>query len=245
MKAAFNTLSVVIPVYNEEQYIVQTLERVLRADSLGLRKEVIVVDDKSSDNTWEVLASYVRRKKLEKQVKLLQQPVNRGKGAALKRGFKETTGEIVIVQDADLEYNPDDYVVLLEPFLHYNADVVYGSRFISNKPHRVLYYWHCIANKLLTTLSNVFTNLNLTDMETGYKAFRGQLIRELAYSLRSERFGFEPEITARIAKRRETAVFEVGVSYWGRTYQQGKKINMIDGVLALWQIVYYNIFSRA
>lgn len=244
MDSKFSTISIVIPVYNEEKYITHTLERVLKADTLGLKKELVIIDDKSKDDTWKNLNAYVKKLKKGTPIKLLQQQKNQGKGAALKRAFQETTGDIVLVQDADMEYNPDDYTTLLEPFLHYDADVVYGSRFISNKPHRVLYYWHCVANYFLTLLSNFFTNLNLTDMETGYKVFKGQLIREIAPKLECQRFGFEPEITARIAKKRHLTIFEVGISYWGRTYEDGKKIGVVDGIRALWEIVYYNLFVK-
>jgi len=169
--------------------------------------------------------------------------VNEGKGAALKDGFLASTGDIVIVQDADLEYNPEDYPVLLEPFLKNNADVVYGSRFISNRPHRVLYFWHSQVNFILTTFSNMLTNLNLTDMETGYKVFKGKLIRTIAQKLESKRFGFEPEITARIAKVKEIKIYEVGISYSGRTYAEGKKITWKDGAKAAWEIIRFNLLS--
>jgi glycosyltransferase involved in cell wall biosynthesis len=168
--------------------------------------------------------------------------INEGKGAALKEGLIKSTGDIVLVQDADSEYSPDDYPLMLEPFIRYDADAVYGSRFVSHRPHRVLYYWHSVGNSFLTKMSNFFTNLNLTDMETGYKAFKGELIRHIAPRLQSRRFGFEPEITARLAKIKGVRIFEVGISYWGRTYEEGKKINVIDGFKAIWEIVKFNLF---
>jgi len=167
---------------------------------------------------------------------------NLGKGAALKHGFLKSIGDIVLIQDADLEYDPSDYPLLIRPFIENDVDVIYGSRFISNQPHRVLFYWHYLANIFLTTLSNIFTNLNLTDMETGYKVFRGNIIRQLASDLRSKRFGFEPEITAKISKIENVRIYEVGISYFGRTYKEGKKINWLDGIKAIWEIIKFNLF---
>lgn len=236
-------LSIVIPVYNEEKLIVQTIERVMQADSLGLEKEIVVIDDGSTDKTVERIKNLELRIKNEKaKVVTIFQEKNQGKGAALKRAFQETTGDIVLVQDADLEYDPSDYPILLEPFIKQHADVVYGSRFISNRPHRVLYFWHSIVNRFLTMLSNMFTNLNLTDMETGFKVFKGDLIRSLAPKLQTKRFGFEPEITARIAKVPQVKIYEVGISYAGRTYEEGKKIGWKDGIKAVWEIIRYNVF---
>ncbi len=234
-------VSIVIPVYNEEKFIEKCLDEVLAADTLSMPKEIIVVDDGSSDKTKEVIARIV--KKNPKTIKLIKQPRNMGKGAALKRGLGETTGEIVIVQDADLEYSPTDYPVMLSPFTTNDADVVYGSRFISNRPHRVLYFWHYQINKILTTLSNMLTNLNFTDMETGYKAFKGELIRKIAPELESQRFGFEPEITAKIAKVPRIKIYEVGIGYAGRTYEEGKKIGWKDGIMAIWEILYFNLLK--
>lgn len=233
---AFKTLSIIIPVYNEEKLIGQTIEKVMSADACGLSKEIIVIDDGSVDATAKKIKTY--------KVTFIEKKKNEGKGAALRDGFMKSTGDIVLVQDADLEYDPSDYPFLLEPFLKNDADVVYGSRFISDRPHRVLYFWHSIINRFLTMLSNVFTNLNLTDMETGSKVFRGELIRKLAPHLLTKRFGFEPEITARISKIKEVKIYEVGISYAGRTYAEGKKIGWVDGLKALWEIVYFNLFTR-
>jgi glycosyltransferase involved in cell wall biosynthesis len=218
--------------------------------TLKLQKEVIIVDDGSTDDTNLKVKSPsfsqqvgIRKGKLKSKVKYLKKNKNQGKGAALRDGFLQSTGDIVIVQDADLEYDPDDYPALLEPFLHEGADVVYGSRFISDRPHRVLYFWHFAANIFLTTFSNMLTNLNISDMETGYKAFKGELIRAIAPHLQSKRFGFEPEITARIAKVKELKIYEVGISYRGRTYREGKKIGWRDGIRALWEIIKYNVLG--
>lgn len=238
------TLSIVIPVYNEENSITDCLEKVLAADTGSLKKEIIIVDDGSTDNTLKNIHSFVKKNKNGPPIQVIEQKENQGKGSALKVGFMKTTGEYVVVQDADLEYNPNDLKYLLEPFLQSNADVVYGSRFNTNRPHRVLYYWHYVANLFLTMLSNMFTNLNLTDMETGYKAFRGDIIRSIAPDLRTKQFGFEPEVTARIAKMRGIKIYEVGVSYYGRTYAEGKKIGVIDGVRAIWEIVWFNVFAK-
>lgn len=238
------TLSIVIPVYNEERFIEKTLSVVCTSDSLGLQKEIIIIDDGSSDLTKEIIERSIKKLKIYKDIsfKTLFKKNNEGKGAALRDGFKISTGNIVLIQDADLEYNPDDYPILLEPFLKNDADVVYGSRFISNRPHRVLYFWHYQINLFLTLISNFFTNLNLTDMETGYKAFKGELIRNIAIKLESKRFGFEPEITARISKIKGLKIFEVGISYSGRTYEEGKKIGWRDGVRAIWEIFKFNLF---
>lgn len=240
-------LSIVIPVYNEAKFIEKTIEKVVAANSSKLKKEIIIVDDGSQDKTLKILKRIEKTKNKNKpglaSLCVIYKKKNEGKGSALKTGFLATTGDIVLVQDADLEYNPDEYPILLEPFLKNEADVVYGSRFISNKPHRVLYFWHYVGNNFLTMLSNVFTNLNLTDMETGYKVFKGELIRKIAPKLQSKRFGFEPEITARIAKIPDIKIYEVGISYWGRTYKEGKKIGWKDGVRTIWEILKFNLFS--
>lgn len=238
-------LSIVIPVYNEEKFISETLEAVMAADSCGFNKEVIVIDDGSKDKTKEIIKEFLKKvnKKNVEFITIFKEK-NEGKGAALKDGFKATTGDYVVVQDADLEYNPEDYPLLLEPFLKNKADVVYGSRLISNRPHRVLYFWHYQINLFLTTLSNMLTNLNLTDIETGYKAFRGDIIRAIAPKLESKRFGFEPEITARIAKLKGVKIYEVSISYSGRTYEEGKKIGWKDGVKAVLEIIKFNLLTK-
>ena len=240
-----HAVSIIIPVYNEQERIVQTINQVIASDTLGLKKEIIVVNDGSTDNTVKNIKSQISNFKSTNQnskLILITNKTNQGKGAALKDGFLKSTGDIVLVQDADLEYSPLDYPTLLEPFLKQEADVVYGSRFISNKPHRVLYYWHSVINTYLTALSNMLTNLNLTDMETGYKVFKGDLIRSIALQLQTKRFGFEPEITARISKIKTLKIFEVGISYAGRTYAEGKKIGWKDGFRALFEIIYFNLF---
>ena len=227
-------ISVVIPVYNEEKYISTTIQRVLDVDHLGLTFELVVVDDGSKDGTVAILQELADK---NPEIKIFQQPVNMGKGTDLRRGFKEATGDIILIQDADLEYDPDDYPTLLKPILDDNADVVYGSRFLGG-PHRVLYFWHYVGNKFLTLLSNITTNLNLTDMETGYKVFRAEVIKEIP--LKSNRFGFEPEVTAKLA-RRGWRMFETPISYFGRSYAEGKKIGWKDGFQAIYCIIRYGI----
>lgn len=226
------TLSVVIPAYNEERYLEQTVQRVLSADTCGLQLEVVIVDDCSTDRTPEILAALAAQ---HPHVHAFRQPHNQGKGAALRRGFAEAMGDIILVQDADLEYDPADYPTLLRPILDGRADVVYGSRFLGG-PHRVLYFWHFLANMFLTTFSNMTTNLNLTDMETGYKVFKAEVIKNI--HLRSNRFGFEPEVTAKVARRR-WRVYEAPISYAGRTYAEGKKIGWKDGLQAVYCILRY------
>lgn len=239
-------LSVVIPVYNEEKLITTTIQKVAHAPlPTGFTMEMVIVNDGSRDNTS---ASIHRALESHKQngisTHFIDKKHNEGKGAALRDGFAKTSGDVVLVQDADLEYSPDDYPRLLEPFVKHEADVVYGSRFISDRPHRVLYFWHSVMNKFLTMFSNMFSNLNLTDMETGFKVFRGDLIRTLAPKLKTRRFGFEPEITARISKVPGVKIYEVGISYAGRTYKEGKKIGWVDGVKAIWEIIYFNVFAK-
>src|SRR4029450_7852087 len=227
-------ISVVIPVYNERGTIEQIVKAV-RASEVG-DLEIIVVDDASSDGTQEVLKEQVSAL----ADKIIYQPHNQGKGAALRAGFAAATGDVVLVQAADLEYNPADYPTLLEPILSGKADAVFGSRFMGGRPHRVLYFWHMVGNRFLTLLSNMFTNLNLTDLETCYKAFRADVIKKL--ELCEDRFGFEPEVTAKLAKAR-CRIYEVGISYNGRTYSEGKKVNWKDGFHAIYAIVRYNLFS--
>lgn len=239
-------ISIVIPVYNEQNFIGQVLASVVKSDTLGLKKELIIVDDASSDQTRSVIEEFISKNKGKNKDITFQtyfKKNNEGKGSCLKAGFELTTGDIVLVQDADLEYNPNDYPIMLEPFLKNEANVVYGSRFISNRPHRVLYFWHYQINLFITLLSNMFTNLSLTDIETGYKAFKGDLIRQLADKLESKRFGFEPEITARIAKIKGIKIYEVGISYAGRTYEEGKKIGWKDGIKVIWEILFYNLLK--
>jgi len=227
-------ISVVMPVYNEEKTLEIIVQKICSADVFGLEKEIVVVNDASADDTKNVLDGLAQKYPL----RVFHQPRNMGKGAALRRGFKEATGDIIIVQDGDLEYSPDEYKVLLQSILDGDADVVYGSRFVGNRPHRVLYFWHYMGNKFLTTLSNMFTNLNLTDMETCYKVFKKSVLDSI--KLKENRFGFEPEVTAKIAKLPEIRIYEVGISYRGRSYAEGKKINWKDGVRAMWCIVKYH-----
>ncbi|WP_286130598.1 glycosyltransferase family 2 protein [Solirubrum puertoriconensis] len=234
-------LSVVIPLYNEARTIVRVLEAVQEAPlPTGIGREVVVVDDGSADGSADVVAAYAASNPAL-GVRLLRHAHNQGKGAALHTGIAAASGDYIVVQDADLEYDPTDYAKLLQPVLKANADVVYGSRFIGGEPHRILFFWHSIGNKLLTFLSNAFNDLNLTDMETGAKLFRRELLQGLM--LREKRFGFEPEVTAKMARIPGVRVYEVGVSYYGRTYAEGKKINWRDGLWALWCIVRYGLFS--
>jgi glycosyltransferase involved in cell wall biosynthesis len=228
-------LSVLIPVYNERDTIDIIIDAVR---ATPITKEIICVDDCSTDGTDQVLETLLARGAIDQ---LYRQPVNRGKGAATRKALEMSTGDIVIVQDADLEYDPADWPLLLEPILDGRADACFGSRFLGG-PHRVLYYWHSVGNSLLTMYSNMLTNLNLTDMETCYKAMRGDLARSLLPKLTAERFGFEPEITARLA-RADARIFEVPISYSGRTYAEGKKIGWRDGLAAFWHITHFNLFS--
>lgn len=232
-------VSIVIPVYNERDTILKVLESINHADTLSLEKEIIIIDDYSTDGTREILEKQNKKPAL----KIFFNKENIGKGASLKKGFIASTGDIVIIQDADLEYSPSDYPQLLKPIVQEYADVVYGTRFINASPHRVLYFYHYMANKFITTLSNFFTNLNLTDIETGYKVFKGDLIRKIAPKLESTRFGFEPEITARISKIKGIRIYEVGISYFGRTYEEGKKIGWKDGIRAIYEIIKYSLFD--
>jgi glycosyltransferase involved in cell wall biosynthesis len=226
-------VSVVIPCFNERDTIEQVVNSVRNSPVQNI--EIIVVDDSSTDGTIDVL----KEKVVGVADQIIYQPANRGKGAALRTGFAAATGDILLVQDADLEYSPSDYPALLQPIFSGNADVVFGSRFLGGRPHRVLYFWHMVGNRFLTLLSNMFTNLNLTDLESCYKAFRAPLLKNL--DLREQGFGFEPEVTAKLAKTR-CRIYEVGISYSGRTYEEGKKVNWKDGFRAIYAIVRYNLF---
>jgi glycosyltransferase involved in cell wall biosynthesis len=227
-------VSVVIPCYNEIATIEQIVRKVSAVD-LDQEKELIIVDDGSKDGTREYLAQLDGKD----GIKVIMHPTNRGKGATLRTGFSHATGDIIIIQDADLEYNPNEYPKLLKPILDGNADVVYGSRFVGSDTHRVLYFWHSLGNRFLTLLSNIFTNLNLTDMEVCYKVFKRDILDGI--ELKEDRFGFEPEFTAKIA-RRGYIIYEVGISYYGRTYGEGKKINWKDGIRAIYVILKYGLF---
>ena len=236
------TLSIVIPAYNEERTIHLILDKV-RVVTLpeGWLKEVILVNDCSKDNTEGAIKKY-QSEHPDFPVRYVAHEVNKGKGAALHTGIQFASGEYTIIQDADLEYDPEEYNILLIPILKGFADVVYGSRFMGGNPHRILFFWHSIGNKFLTRISNVFTNLNLTDMETCYKLFRSDIIKGLP--LQEKRFGFEPEVTARISRVEGVRIYEVGISYYGRTYAEGKKINWKDGVRAIYCILKYNIWAK-
>jgi len=238
--AKTKTLSIIIPCYNEKATIEKILSEVNDVDLGSTKKEILIVDDGSKDGTRDIL------KKLAKNnpsIKLLFQETNQGKGAALKRGILESTGEVVVIQDADLEYDPEEYKRLLYPIERGHADVVYGSRFIGGEPRRVIYFRNQVANKFLTFLSNLFTGLNLTDMETCYKMMKGDLARSIAKNLKAQRFGFEPEVTARISKTK-SAVYEIGISYYGRSKEEGKKIGLRDGLKAIWEIIRFNVFTK-
>lgn len=233
-----NTLSIIIPAYNEENTIYAILDKIKTITLIEeINKEIIIVDDCSTDLTFQMCLDY-QKKNDDLNIKLFQQNINKGKGAAISVGIKNSSGAFVIIQDADLEYDPEEYNLLLKPITSGVADVVYGSRFMGGSPHRILFFWHSLGNKFLTFVSNMFNNLNLTDMETCYKLFRIDIIKSI--EIKENRFGFEPEITAKISKIPNIRIYEVGISYYGRTYEEGKKINWKDGFRALYCIIKYS-----
>ncbi|WP_333693482.1 glycosyltransferase family 2 protein [Flavobacterium sp.] len=237
-----NKLSIIIPAYNEGptiHFILDKLQNVTLPN--GIEKEIIIVNDCSKDNTEEAILKYIETHP-DMSIQYFKHEVNKGKGAALHTGISKATGEYLIIQDADLEYDPNEFNLLIQPVLDGFADVVYGSRFMGGNPHRILFFWHTIGNKFLTFLSNMFTNLNLTDMETCYKLFNTKIIQQIP--LREKRFGFEPEITAKISRIPKIRIYEVGISYYGRTYEEGKKIGWKDGFRAIYCILKYGLFKR-
>ena len=235
-------LSIIVPAYNEGPTIHQILDRVRDVDLIqDIKKEIIIVNDCSTDDTEAVILAY-QKQNTALDISYYKHEKNKGKGAALHTGIKEAKGDFIIIQDADMEYDPEEYNILLKPILDGHADVVYGSRFMGGKPHRILFFWHSIGNKFLTLLSNAFTNLNLTDMETCYKLWKAEFVKSVR--LKERRFGFEPEVTAKVSRIENIRFYEVGISYYGRSYEEGKKISWKDGFRAIYCIMKYNIWSR-
>lgn len=233
-------LSIAIPAYNEEKTIHLILNKIKDVTLVnGMRKEVVIVNDCSTDQTEQAILSY-KTQNPDLEISYYKHEVNKGKGAALHTAIQQASGDFIVIQDADLEYDPEEYNILLKPVLNAGADVVFGSRFIGGKPHRILFYWHSIGNKFLTSLSNMFSNLNLTDMETCYKLFKADIIKNI--ELKEKRFGFEPEVTAKISRIPKLKIYEVGISYYGRTYEEGKKIGWKDGFRAIYCILKYGLF---
>jgi len=230
-----------MPAYNEAATIEETLKRVISVELMyGFQKEIVIVNDASKDDTEKVILNFISQHP-SVEIQYVKHPFNQGKGAALHTGIAKAGGSHIIIQDADLEYDPEEFNILLRPVVHARADIVYGSRFIGGKPHRILFFWHTIGNKFLTFCSNMFSNLNLTDMETCYKLFRSDIIKSI--SLKEKRFGFEPEVTQKVARIKNIKIYEVGISYYGRTYEEGKKIGWKDGFRALYCILKYGLFK--